>query len=82
MATFFYCTENFETNHVWTWFGYYSCKKMYFNGQAERGFAAAAVFVLFQGRLGFWQKKRFNAPRATDLREEMNCPQAKQYVCI
>ena len=27
----------------------------------------AAGFVFFGGRLGFWQKKGFNAPRATDL---------------
>ena len=30
------------------------------------------------GRVGFWQKKEFNAPRAMDLRVEINIPQAEQ----
>ena len=43
--------------------------------QADRGFAAGAVFFLGGGKGAFWQK-RCNAPRATDFREKRNPPQA------
>ena len=47
--------------------------------QAERGFAAAAVFVFFGGRLGFQQKTSLTLRGAMDLREEINPTQAEQY---
>ena len=45
--------------------------------QSKRGFAAAAVFVFFGGGLGFKQKTSLTLRGATDLREEINPPQAQ-----
>ena len=56
--------------------------------QAKRGFAAAAVFVCFLWEevmvwyCRFLAEKEFNAPRATDLQEEINPLQAKQYCTL
>ena len=41
--------------------------------QAERGFAAAAVLFSSGGGWDF-SRNKFDAPRATDLQEEINPP--------
>ena len=42
--------------------------------QADRGFASGAFF--WGGKGAFWKKRCNNAPRATDIREKRNPPQA------